>query len=127
MAADAALLAGVRHGAPPALRLYRWSPPCLSLGRNQPAYGIYNVERARACGFDVVRRPTGGLAVLHDREVTYAVAAPAGEFGGLRYAYAALNGALVAGLRRLGVAAELAPAGSPATPLAAGLPCFASP
>lgn len=105
MAVDASLLDDVARGAPPVLRLYAWSPPCLSFGRNQPARGLFDAGLAAARGIDLVRRPTGGLAVLHDAEVTYAVVVRAALFGGPRRAYAAINHALVLGLRRLGVAA----------------------
>lgn len=130
MAVDSALLESVAAGAPPVLRLYRWSPACLSLGRNQPARGLYDPERARALGLDIVRRPTGGLAVLHDDEVTYAVIAPAAFFGGPRAAYTEINRRLVRALRSLGVRAELAsrtaavPALAGARPMA---PCFDAP
>jgi lipoyl(octanoyl) transferase len=128
MATDSALLASVRDGAPPVLRLYRWSPACLSFGRNQPAQGLYDPARARAAGIDVVRRATGGLAVLHDAEVTYAVVVPAGELGGPRATYAAINAALAGALRRLGVPAQLAPAARIPAPLSAQAPpCFAEP
>ena len=65
------------------LRLYRWTRPTLSLGRNEPAAGFYDFERAGRLGIDVVRRPTGGRGVLHDAELTYAVVAPVAA-GGLR-------------------------------------------
>lgn len=108
MARDQALMESVQAGGRPALRLYAWDPPCLSFGRNQPAYGIYDPDAAAARGIDIVRRPTGGRAVLHDREVTYAVAVPVGVLGSPRETYVAINGALVAGLRALGVAARIA-------------------
>lgn len=126
MARDQALLESVQAGGRPALRLYAWDPPCLSFGRNQPARGIYDPAAAAARGIDVVRRPTGGRAVLHDREVTYAVAVPVGVLGSPRETYVAINRALVAGLRALGVAArvagaaELPPAGQPVGPGALG-------
>jgi lipoyl(octanoyl) transferase len=111
MAVDAALLESVRAGASPVLRFYRWTPACLSLGRNQPARGRYDIASAARRGIDVVRRPTGGQAVLHDDELTYAVIAPVSAIGRPRAAYAAINRALVAGLRRVGVRATLAGAG----------------
>jgi lipoyl(octanoyl) transferase len=126
MATDSALLASVRAGAPPVLRLYRWAPACLSFGRNQPAHGLYDRARARALGIDFVRRPTGGLAVLHDAELTYAVVVPAGVLGGPRDTYCEISRALSAGLRRLGAPVGLA-GPSAAPPLAAGAPpCFAA-
>jgi lipoyl(octanoyl) transferase len=131
MALDQALMESVAAGAPPTLRFYRWSPPCLSFGRNQPAAGRYDSAAARALGVDMVRRPTGGMAVLHDREVTYGVALPVAELGGPRATYIAVNRALVAGLRRLGVAAEVQAAPPPGGhPVAGGsgplttAPCF---
>lgn len=73
MAVDEALLRCMEEGGDPVLRLYGFAPPCLSLGRFQPAADLAAEERRRRDGVDVVRRPTGGRAVLHDDEVTYAV------------------------------------------------------
>ena len=127
MAVDAALMEAVRGGAPPVLRFYRWNPPCLSLGRNQPAAGCYDLEALRAAGVEVVRRPTGGRAVLHDRELTYSVVAADGALGGPRESYAAINRALVAGLRRLGVQARLQPRTAARAPAPSLAPCFKEP
>ncbi|HUG40237.1 MAG TPA: lipoate--protein ligase family protein [Longimicrobiales bacterium] len=111
MAIDRALLESVRDGAPPVLRFYRWDPPTLSFGRNQPARGLYDRDLARERGIAFVRRPTGGQAVLHADEVTYAVVAPVAVIGTPRAAYGTINRALVAGLRALGVPAHLAGTG----------------
>jgi lipoyl(octanoyl) transferase len=128
MGIDHALLAAVQHGAGPVLRLYRWQPACLSFGRNQHTLGIYDAERLRAAGVDVVRRPTGGLAVLHDDELTYAVVAPADALGGPKAAYLRINRALVAGLAALGVPAAIASAaGGPDPRHDAASPCFQAP
>jgi len=108
MAIDQALFEAVQQGAPPAIRFYRWNPACLSLGRNQVAVGFYDLEAAARRGIDIVRRPTGGRAVLHDRELTYAVAVPVGVLGSPRETYVAVNRALVAGLSRLGLPAAVA-------------------
>ncbi|HEX7091156.1 MAG TPA: biotin/lipoate A/B protein ligase family protein [Longimicrobiales bacterium] len=113
MAIDQALLESVQAGGRPALRFYRWRPACLSFGRNQPARGLCDRAAAARRGVDIVRRPTGGLAVLHDRELTYAVALPVGALGTPRETYRALNRALMAGLRELGLEAELAPSAPP--------------
>ncbi|MEJ2214981.1 MAG: biotin/lipoate A/B protein ligase family protein [Gemmatimonadota bacterium] len=123
MAIDQALMESVRGGAPPTLRLYRWTPGCLSFGRNQPARGRYDPAAAATRGIDIVRRPTGGLAVYHDRELTYAVAAPVSVIGKPRAAYKAINRALAAGLRRLGVPVVLVREGGPGGMLGSG-PCF---
>lgn len=115
MAVDAALLESVRRGAPPALRLYRWSPACLSFGRNQPARDLYDLDGAARRGIGFVRRPTGGQAVLHADELTYAVVAPVARIGRPRAAYRKINEALVAGLGRLGLQASVAGSAVPGT------------
>jgi lipoate-protein ligase A len=127
MAVDEALAASVADGGAPVLRFYRWEPACLSLGRNQPARGRYDLAALAAAGIDVVRRPTGGRAVLHRRELTYSAAAPVALLGSQRQAYAAINRALVAGLRRLGAGVSLQPATTARAPLPSLAPCFAEP
>lgn len=106
MAVDEALMGAGRVGEV-VLRTYRWSPPCLSFGRNQQSRGRYDAEAAAERGIDLVRRPTGGRAVYHHRELTYAVAAPAGLWGGLRPSYRKINRALARGLRGLGVRVDV--------------------
>jgi lipoyl(octanoyl) transferase len=105
------------------LRLYGWAPSCLSFGRHEPAAARYDAARIASLGMDVVRRPTGGRAVWHAREVTYTVACPGG-LGSLRESYREIHSMLRDALRSLGVAAELA---SPRPPVAvdAGA-CFAA-
>ncbi len=100
MSIDAALLERVDRTGEAFLRLYRWDPPCLSLGRNDPV-----VERP---GIATVRRPTGGRPVWHEHEVTYAVAAPLAMFGRLKDAYRAIHERLAAALQALGADARLA-------------------
>lgn len=126
MALDHAL---ARERAPGAgtLRVYGWSRPTVSFGRNEPARGLYDLERARSRGVGFVRRPTGGRAVLHDRELTYALVAPVRAWGGLRDAYRNINRGLVRGLRRLGVTAELAPPLAGRQPPPSAGPCFRLP
>ncbi len=109
MAVDEALMGAARAGEV-VVRLYRWSPPCLSLGRNQRARARFDRDAAEELGVDVVRRPTGGRSVYHHRELTYAVAAPADRWGSLRESYRLLNRALLRGLAALGVEAGAAPA-----------------
>lgn len=128
MATDHVLLESVQHGGAPVLRLYAWSPACLSLGRNQHACETYDADLLRAAGVDVVRRPTGGLAVLHDHEITYCVLAPLALFGGPRAAYRAISEALVDGLRHCGVEASLAVGGGRRDPRQdTAEPCFHAP
>ena len=124
MALDQALLGRAGRGER-WLRLYRWAPHCLSFGRHEPALRRYDRAHIESRGLDVVRRPTGGRAVWHAEELTYAVAAPAEPWGGLRQVYEEIHRMLLAALRRLGVGAELAPPRS-AAPVDAGS-CFAAP
>ena len=105
MAIDDALMASGRRGDI-TLRLYRWSPGCLSFGRHQTARNRYDGETAAELGYDVVRRPTGGRSVLHHRELTYSVTAPA-SWGSLRDVYLRINRALAAGLRPLATEATV--------------------
>jgi lipoate-protein ligase A len=91
------------------LRLYSWKPHCLSFGRHEPAARRYDAERIAALGIDTVRRPTGGRAVWHSRELTYAIAAPCRCFGSLQEAYLKIHRMLVDALLGLGVPASLAP------------------
>lgn len=109
MAVDEALLAAAQSGGEPTLRLYRWRGPWLSLGYAQPL----DPERAEACraaGVGLVRRVTGGSAVLHGLDLTYAVAAPEDALPpGLEGSYALVSRALRGALARLGVAADAAP------------------
>jgi len=107
MAVDEAL-ARCRLEGDATLRIYRWARPSLSFGRNQAAGGRYDPHALRSLGVEVVRRPTGGREVLHDRELTYAVVVPAGAPGSPRGIYHAVNAALLDALRALGVEGEIA-------------------
>ena len=106
------------------LRLYGWAPSCLSFGRHEPASRRYDPARIAALGMDVVRRPTGGRAVWHAREVTYTVACPGG-LGSLRESYVEIHRMIRDALALLGVTADLAPAGAPSA-VDSGA-CFARP
>ncbi len=110
MARDVAIARAVAaEQSHPTLRLYGWSPPCLSLGAHQGSEAA-DLDFCAEHGVDVVRRPTGGRAVLHHLELTYAVAAPLGTPPlprRLQDAYRRLCEPLVAAARSLGVAAEL--------------------
>ncbi|PYP72870.1 MAG: hypothetical protein DMD36_01150 [Gemmatimonadetes bacterium] len=126
MAVDEALLDESDRTGGAFLRLYRFSPPCLSLGRNEPARARYDRAAITRLGITVVRRPTGGRAVWHEHEVTYAVAAPLAALGegSVRDSSVAIHRRLAAALRSLGVAATLAPRAR-APGLGAGA-CFAA-
>ena len=126
MAVDEALLRRAAHTGEVLYRVYAWASPTVSLGRNQPAHGCYDLEAATARGIDFVRRPTGGRAILHHREITYSVAAPVSAHGPLAESYRAINRLLVEALRTLGVDAREAEASSRA-PAPGIAPCFDSP
>jgi len=112
MALDEAIMDAAAEGAaPPTLRFYAWEPPCLSLGKRQPLDGI-DLARCRADGIDVVRRATGGFAILHTDELTYSIATrpddPRAD-GAILDAYRKLSQGLMAGLRLLGATPEMNP------------------
>jgi lipoyl(octanoyl) transferase len=110
MAMDQALAESAAAGGAPTLRFYRWQPPAVSLGRHQPITDI-NAEVIEHLGYEIVRRPTGGRAILHTDELTYAVTAAADEprvAGSLMDAYLRLSNALLKGLQRVGLAADKA-------------------
>lgn len=112
MALDEALLESVAAGqSAPILRLYGWAPPTVSLGYFQRGSGTVNLTACREYGYDVVRRSTGGRAVLHDREVTYAVIAPNHNqvfSGGICDNYHVIAQGLLAMVRSFGIPAEIA-------------------
>lgn len=125
MAIDCALLDLVRAEGGAVLRVYRWDPWCLSFGRHEPALRRYGKDKVLARGVDVVRRPTGGRAVWHARELTYALAQPAAGVS-LRDSYRAIHGMMAEAVRRLGAPALLA-ADPPRVPGVGAGACFAQP
>ena len=111
MALDQAIAEACAAGESlPTLRFYRWNPPAVSLGRHQPHDDV-DPDALAARGYDIVRRPTGGRAILHTDELTYSVCAAAGEprvQGSVMDAYLRLSNALLAGLHDLGLPADKA-------------------
>jgi len=111
MAVDEELLARAQAGnAMPVLRFYGWTPPAVSLGRFQKIENAVNADACKRLGFDIVRRITGGRAVLHDRELTYSIISrtdnplfPPDVLG----TYKIIAAGLLDGLRNLGVHAEM--------------------
>jgi len=127
MAIDAALLelAGAEDRA--VWRCYAWETPTVSFGRNERTTGRFSPARLHEASLRAVRRPTGGRALLHAREVTYSVAMPLDEQHSWRVAYTAINDVLLHALQSLGVPAQLvadteAPALAPDGPV-----CFDRP
>lgn len=112
MAVDEAILEAVGRGASlPALRLYAWDPACLSLGYAQSVSDV-DMQRLDDHGWQLVRRPTGGRAILHTDELTYAVIAPLREprvAGGVLESYRRLAEALLGALQLLDLDASADP------------------
>ena len=112
MAIDEAILLSIAQGeAPPTIRFYGWSPACLSIGYSQDWVQAVNEEACAELGVDCVRRPTGGRAVLHEHEVTYAVVVPEGHRllpKGVTESYRVLSQGILRGLQSLGVPAQMA-------------------
>ena len=81
------------------LRFYRWKPYCISLGANQ-SYDDINLKRAEEDCLDVVKRPTGGRAILHAEELTYSVILPMSFGYSPKETYTKISLALVNGLKK---------------------------
>lgn len=112
MALDEAILEASTAGdSLPTLRLYAWQPACLSLGHGQPLADV-DMARLSAHGWDVVRRPTGGRAILHTDELTYAVISPKDEprlVGDILTSYKRISNALMAALVLIGLPVQAQP------------------
>src|SRR5512138_3756407 len=110
MAVDEAILEAIGRGDFPAtLRLYAWEPACLSLGHAQP-FSDVDCARLQAHGWDVVRRLTGGRAILHTDELTYSVTGSTEEpvlAGGVLESYNRLAQALLLAVKDLGLPVEM--------------------
>ncbi|MGH2582573.1 MAG: lipoate--protein ligase family protein [Anaerolineales bacterium] len=104
MAIDEAILEGVqRRESPPTLRLYAWEPACLSLGFAQTVKDV-NLDALHSHGWEMVRRLTGGRAILHTDELTYSVIGPTEEprlVGGVIESYQRLSKAMLHALELL--------------------------
>ena len=131
MAVDEAVFRlGRREGLPPTLRFFGWAPPAVSLGYFQKTSREIDVEACRGAGIDIVRRPTGGKAVLHDQELTYSLSAAVDHplfTGDILGTYRIISSCIEEALQRLGLTPEVAIEGRSA----AGTPlegyCFAAP
>ncbi|MEX1185832.1 MAG: hypothetical protein WEA80_04525 [Gemmatimonadaceae bacterium] len=125
MGCDTALMERARSTGEAVVRVYSWSTPTLSFGRNQRT-GAYDREALARAGIAVVRRPTGGRAILHHREITYSVTAPVAPGGSIAAEYDWINALLLRALRSLGVDAAIA-ARTGRAPAPDANPCFAEP
>lgn len=131
MALDESLLRGRLAGTtPPTLRFFAWQPATISLGYGQPLDARIDEAAAASLGIGLVRRPTGGSAILHegpDLELTYSVVATTGDFEGaadLLQTYRWIGSALAAGINRIGAPVEMVPV-QPSDPATMPTFCFA--
>ncbi|RLI12670.1 lipoate--protein ligase family protein [Candidatus Bathyarchaeota archaeon] len=112
---EAILMARVEGRVPNTLRFYRWDPSAVSLGMFRPVEEDVDVEACRRLGVDIVRRPTGGGTVYHDREgeITYSVVVDSASLGNpdVPGSYAIICSGLTKALELLGLRAELHPGG----------------
>jgi lipoyl(octanoyl) transferase len=109
MAVDEAILEAVGRGASvPTLRLYRWEPACLSLGYAQPITDV-DLARLESHGWHLVRRMTGGRAILHTDELTYSVTLPVNHplvEGSIPDSYRRISAALLHAVNQIGLDAQ---------------------
>jgi lipoyl(octanoyl) transferase len=112
----------------PVLRFYRWDPYCVSLGYGQKEDAL-DRDKCRQAGIDIVKRPTGGRAVLHANEVTYSVIIPQSHpmaQQGITELYKTLSRGLAAGLQNLGADVEIKKSTAGEQPYTSSELCFAS-
>jgi len=110
MALDEAILsAHVRGLAPPTMRFYTWQPPAVSLGRHQKVGEVLDEEACRRVGLDVINRPTGGWAVLHDGDLCFSIVVSHRHLPtrGVIAAYRWLSQGIVRAMELLGLEASL--------------------
>ena len=124
---EAILYAVIRGESPPTLRFYGWSRNAITIGYHQRTANVIDIERAEAVGLTILKRPTGGRAVLHGNDLTYSISSPTDVFkgAGVTESYRVLSESLAAGLAEAGVKVTLARGqGSDHAP--GPKPCFAS-
>lgn len=113
MAVDEAIMIAHKNGLiSPTIRFYQWSPPAVSLGYFQDLKKEINVKVCQDIGIDIVRRPTGGKAVLHDQELTYSFIIKENDplvNDSILETYKKISGGIIRGLSYLGIKAELVP------------------
>jgi lipoyl(octanoyl) transferase len=125
MALDEALMGRARRSGDAVFRVYGWSGRTLSLGRNQRARHCYDLSAAAEMSVSIVRRPTGGRALLHHREVTYSVTMPCPDPASAARAYHFINEVLLDALASMGVPASRSTDGTSLPP--GPRPCFDAP
>lgn len=130
MAVDCAILEAVACGGqPPTLRLYGWAPFCLSLGYGQRIHDV-DQDALAACAWDLLRRPTGGKAILHGDELTYSLCLPLDHpmaQGGVLESYRRISAGLLRALESLGLDAVAQHQGESGRQADLGPVCFEMP
>ena len=124
---DLKILTSAERGEiPPTLRFYRWNPSAVSLGSGQKPEEEANLDFCRQNKIDVVRRPSGGGAILHEDEITYSFTARISDhpaFKDLLSSYYIIVEGLMEGLKKIGVKAEVR--GGKSSGPERYIPCFA--
>lgn len=118
MACDVALMELARSDGVGVLRIYEWSEPTVSFGRHERVRDVYSPTTLSEHGFSAVRRPTGGRALLHSREVTYSVVMPISDDVRWTASYDAVNARLLSAMQSLGVPARIVGQAVPAPTVA---------
>lgn len=130
MAKDEAILEAVmEHVVPPTLRLYSWDPASLSIGHAQPVSEV-DIDNLKQKQWDIVRRPTGGRAILHTDELTYSVCAPLDDKhirGSVIESYRQISKCLLRALELCGVTADAKPKSDQDRSLSKDPVCFQYP
>jgi lipoyltransferase/lipoate-protein ligase len=113
MAIDRAILVANSEGkVPPTIRFYGWSPPAISIGYFQSIAEEIDISTCEQLGVDYVRRITGGGAVFHEKELTYSIVVPESHPEipkNIMKSYGRICGAVMRGLRQLGIESEYVP------------------
>ncbi|MFZ3065024.1 MAG: lipoate--protein ligase family protein [Nitrospirota bacterium] len=111
MAIDEAIaIACDKQLSPPTLRLYTWNPPCISVGYFQNVDEIVDISECKRQSINIVRRLTGGKAVLHNKELTYSIISPSKNDifpNGIKGSYKAIADCLLHGIKNLGISGEI--------------------
>ncbi len=111
MAIDEAIAIACNKGiAPPTLRLYAWNPPCISVGYFQDVDQVIDISECKKQNIAIVRRLTGGKAVLHNKELTYSIISPSKNHifsNGIKGSYKLIADCLLHGINDLGISAEI--------------------
>lgn len=129
MAVDEAIMKTRQKGlVPPTIRFYQWDPPGLSLGYNQKVKKVVNLEYCQQHNIDIVRRLTGGRAILHDDELTYSLVVEEDDLGNILESYKTISKGIITGLKKLGLKADLKPlSGKKKAPKGFSAACFDAP